>query len=58
VKVARDLHFFKDMFFQRKGKKSNRIFGNISFIDIESSNFVSNVFIQKNFTHNQIGHMK
>ncbi len=25
------------MFFQRKGKKSNRIFGNISFVDIESS---------------------
>ncbi len=36
-----------------KGKeKSNRIFGNISFVDIKSSNFVnySNVFIQKNFT--------
>jgi hypothetical protein len=60
MKVAKDLHFFKIHVFPKERKKSNRIFGNISFVDMKSSNFVnySNVFIQKNFTHNQIGHMK
>jgi hypothetical protein len=53
VKVARHV-------FSKEKKKSNVIFGNISFVDIEFSKFVnySNVFVQKNFTHNQIGHMK
>jgi hypothetical protein len=53
VKVARHV-------VPKENKKSNVLFGDISFVDIDSSKFVnySNVFIQKNFTHNQIGHMK